>query len=207
MAGDASIRSYARLVQDGGSAIVMNSPKRPDGPAIYDGKSYSAAVHLAEDVRPFVAMAQGLRERGFSTPVILHADLDAGFLITEDLGQAGVTEGDPPRPIPARYEAATDLLAALHLKSLPDNLPVLPQVRQVRYRIPIFDTDALLVEAGLMLEWYLPDRGIKPTNNLIADFVMMWRELLQRPMEAAKTWVLRDFHSPNLIWLDDRDGI
>ena len=43
----------------------MNSPKRPDGPAIYDGKSYSAAVHLAEDVKPFVAIANGLRARGF----------------------------------------------------------------------------------------------------------------------------------------------
>ena len=54
MAGDASTRSYARLVRDDGVVILMNSPRRPDGPAIYDGKSYSAAVHLAEDVKPFV---------------------------------------------------------------------------------------------------------------------------------------------------------
>ena len=51
--------------------ILMNSPRRPDGPAIYDGKSYSAAVHLAEDVKPFVAIASGLRERGFSAPAIV----------------------------------------------------------------------------------------------------------------------------------------
>ena len=69
MAGDASTRSYARLIRDDGVVILMNSPRRPDGPAIYDGKSYSAAVHLAEDVKPFVAIANGLRERGFSAPV------------------------------------------------------------------------------------------------------------------------------------------
>ena len=46
----------------------MNSPKRPDGPAIYDGKSYSAAVHLAEDVKPFVAIANGLRDAAFRRP-------------------------------------------------------------------------------------------------------------------------------------------
>ena len=97
MAGDASIRSYARLIRDDGVFILMNSPKRPDGPAIYDGKSYSAAVHLAEDVKPFVAIAGGLRARGFSAPAIHHADLDAGFLITEDFGAAVVIEGDPPR--------------------------------------------------------------------------------------------------------------
>jgi aminoglycoside/choline kinase family phosphotransferase len=114
MAGDASIRSYARLIRDDGVFILMNSPKRPDGPAIYDGKSYSAAVHLAEDVKPFVAIANGLRGAELSAPAIHHADLDAGFLITEDFGSAVVIEGDPPAPIAERYEAATDMLAALH---------------------------------------------------------------------------------------------
>ena len=66
-------------------------------------ETYAAAVHLAEDVKPFVAIANGLRERGFSAPAIHHADLDAGFLITEDFGSEGVIEGDPP----ARSRSAT----------------------------------------------------------------------------------------------------
>jgi aminoglycoside/choline kinase family phosphotransferase len=78
---------------------------------------------------------------------------------------------------------------------------------QIDYVIPAFDTEALLVEIGLMLEWYLPDRGIEPTNNLRAEFVMMWRDLLAKPAAAAKTWVLRDYHSPNLIWLGERSDI
>src|SRR6266481_2754855 len=203
MAGDASTRSYARLIRDDGVVILMNSPRRPDGPAVYDGKSYSAAVHLAEDVKPFVAIANGLRERGFSAPVIHHADLDAGFLVTEDFGSAGFIESDPPRPITERYEAATDMLAALHCEALPEILPVAPQIT---YAIPTFDTEALLVEVGLMLEWYMPDRGAELTDNMRAEFVMMWRDLLSKPASAARTWTLRDFHSPNLIWLDERPG-
>jgi len=204
MAGDASIRSYARLIRDDGVFILMNFPKRPDGPAIYDGKSYSAAVHLAEDVKPFVAIANGLRGRGFSAPMIHHADIDAGFLVTEDFGNAGFVDGDPPGPITERYEAATDMLAALHRQSLPDRLPLVPHVD---YAIPVFDIEAWLVEIGLMLEWYLPDRGARPSDTLRTEFVAMWRELLQKPAAAAKTWVLRDFHSPNLIWLGERDDI
>jgi tRNA threonylcarbamoyl adenosine modification protein YjeE len=201
MPGDASTRSYARLVRDDGVVILMNSPRRPDGPAIYDGKSYSAAVHLAEDVKPFVAIAGGLRERGFSAPAIHHADLDAGLLITEDFGFEGFVEGDPPAPITERYEAATDMLAALHRQSLPEILPVAPQMT---YAIPTFDTDALQVEVGLMLEWYLPDRGAEPNNTLRAEFVAMWRDLLGKTAAADRTWVMRDFHSPNLIWLGER---
>ena len=204
MPGDASTRSYARLIRDDGVVILMNSPRRPDGPAIYDGKSYSAAVHLAEDVKPFVAIANGLRERGFSAPAIHHADLDSGFLITEDFGSAGFIEGDPPAPIAERYQTATDMLAALHRESLPEILPLAPQIT---YAMPTFDTDALLVETGLMLEWYLPDRGAAPSDELRAEFVTMWRDLLGKAAAAAKTWVIRDFHSPNLIWLGERTGI
>jgi N-acetylmuramate 1-kinase len=205
MAGDASIRSYARLVRDDGVFILMNSPKRPDGPAVYNGKSYSAAVHLAEDVKPFVAIDNGLRSQDLSAPIIHHADLDAGFLITEDFGTEGVIEGDPPAPIADRYEVATDMLAALHRQPLPDTLPLAPHVT---YTIPPFDTDAMLVEIGLMVEWYMPDRGAELTDDLRAQFTGMWRELLDSKLrDAAKTWVMRDFHSPNIIWLAAREGI
>jgi N-acetylmuramate 1-kinase len=204
MAGDASTRSYARLIRDDGVVILMNSPRRPDGPAIYHGKSYSAAVHLAEDVKPWVAIAAGLRTRGFSAPAVRHADLEAGFLITEDFGSEGVVEGDPPQPMPERYQTATDMLAALHREPLPEVLPLAPQLD---YAIPVFDTDALLVEAGLMPEWYLPDRGVALSDEARTEFTAMWRELLQKPTAAARTWVMRDFHSPNLIWLEPRDDI
>ena len=208
MAGDASTRSYARLVRgDERAVILMNAPRRPDGRAIYHGKSYSAAVHLAEDVRPFVAVAGGLRAQGFSAPAIHHADLDHGFLILEDLGTASFLKGDPPQPDPERYRLATDMLAVLHRKALPETLPL---TGELAYRIPVFDTEAMLVEIGLMLEWYLPDRGVDPGDAQRADFLAMWRELLTEANAGAgtsdRTWVLRDFHSPNLIWLDDRAG-
>jgi N-acetylmuramate 1-kinase len=55
-----------------------------------------------------------------------------------------------------------------------------------------------------MLDWYLPDRDAEPTENVRAEFVAMWRDLLGKLATVAKTWVLRDYHSPNLIWLDER---
>jgi tRNA threonylcarbamoyl adenosine modification protein YjeE len=204
MPGDASTRSYARLIRDGGIVILMNFPRRPDGAAIYNGSSYSAAVHLAEDVNPFVAIDEGLRAHGISAPAIHHSDLDQGFLITEDFGSEGVIEGDPPQPIAERYEAATDMLAALHGKTLPETVPL---TAQTDYAIPVFDTDAFLTEIGLMPEWYLPDRNAELSEQKRAEFFAMWRELLQKPMAASKTWVLRDYHSPNLIWLAARTGI
>jgi tRNA threonylcarbamoyl adenosine modification protein YjeE len=201
MAGDASTRSYARLAADDKSTILMNSPPRPDGPALYDGKSYSAAVHLAEDVKPFVAVASALRYQGYSAPAVYSADLDTGFLITEDLGNLSFVEGSPPQPIIERYEAAVDLLAALHTQPLPTILPIAPHVE---YQVPIFDVEAMAVEIGLMLEWYLPDHGLEPTSAIEAEFKTAWEEPLAKAAAAPRTWMLRDFHSPNLIWLENR---
>lgn len=203
MPGDASTRSYARLLRDHEIVILMNFPQRPDGAALYNGKSYSAAVHLAENVRPFVAIDEGLRAQGLSAPTIYHSDLDHGFLITEDFGSEGMIEGDPPRPIIERYEAAIDALAMLHGRMLPETLPLADQ----SYAIPVFDAEALLIEIGLMAEWYLPDRNAALSEAARAGFFAMWRELLKKPLAAPRTWIIRDYHSPNLIWLADRSGI
>src|SRR4051812_11054775 len=56
MQGDASTRSYERLTAGDKTMILMNSPPRSDGPAVRGGKPYSVTAHLAENVKPFVAL-------------------------------------------------------------------------------------------------------------------------------------------------------
>ena len=112
--GDASTRSYARLALPGRSAILMNSPRQPDGPPIRGGRPYSALVHLAEDVTPFVAVAGALRESGLSAPAIYAFDLDQGFIVLEDLGEAVFgSEVSRGRPLDELWAPAVDVLAAL----------------------------------------------------------------------------------------------
>ena len=202
--GDASTRIYERLALGDKHAILMNSPRRPDGPPVRDGKPYNAIAHLADNVMPFVAMANGLRQHGFSSPEIYHADLDQGLLILEDLGDEGIVSGEPPAPIRERYETAVDTLLALHGKRLPDVLPVAPHIE---HRIPSYDMSALLIEAELLLDWFLPRLQAPMPDSERDSFRRLWRELLQPAIEAPATWVLRDFHSPNLLWLARRKEI
>lgn len=202
--GDASTRCYERLTLQSAHYILMNSPRRPDGPVVRDGKPYSAIAHLAEDVTPFVAMALGLRERGFSAPAIFAADREAGLLALEDLGNELVVAGDPPAPIEARYEAAVDVLAELHRQRLPEVLPVEPGID---YQLPRYDMEALLIEVELLLDWYLPKLEAKISDIKRDRYLAAWREALLPAVEAQPTWVLRDFHSPNLLWLPEREGV
>jgi aminoglycoside/choline kinase family phosphotransferase len=152
---------------------------------------------------PFVAVGNALHALGLSVPAIHHTDLDEGFLICEDLGSEGVLHGRPPAPIEERYQAATDVLVALHGNVLPTELPV---DGRPNYLMPAFDTEAMLIEVSLLLDWYLPDRGAD-ASPLRYEFASMWRQLLDKALAVAPTWVIRDFHSPNLIWLAGREGI
>jgi tRNA threonylcarbamoyl adenosine modification protein YjeE len=203
--GDASTRVYERLRLGEKRVILMNAPRQPDGPPVRDGLPYSAIAHLAEDVTPFVAMANGLCARGFSAPAIVHADLKQGLLLIEDLGDGRVVEGDPPRPIRERYEAAVEVLAALHGQDLPPSLPVATGAHD--YRLPPYDLHAFLIETELLLDWYLPRFDVAVGAQTRADFANLWRAALQAALAAAPTWVLRDYHSPNLLWLPERAGI
>jgi tRNA threonylcarbamoyl adenosine modification protein YjeE len=202
--GDASTRSYERLTRGSETAILMNAPRRPDGPALRDGKPYSAIAHLAESVTPFIAMARGLTERGFSAPRIFAADREAGLLVLEDLGSEPVVSGDPPAPLEERYAAAVDVLAALHHMELPELLPVEPGLD---YRLPGYDLDALLVELELLIDWYLPKLNTALSNAGRETFFALWRNALAAIEQAPVTWVLRDFHSPNLLWLAEPEGV
>ena len=94
--GDASTRAYERIAHEGRKLVLMNAPRRPDGPPVRGGLPYSAIAHLAEDVKPFVAMARALRDRGLSAPQVHAANLNEGLLLLEDLGSEAVVAGDPP---------------------------------------------------------------------------------------------------------------
>ncbi|GGE32712.1 bifunctional tRNA (adenosine(37)-N6)-threonylcarbamoyltransferase complex ATPase subunit type 1 TsaE/phosphotransferase [Agaricicola taiwanensis] len=201
--GDASSRRYERLTLDRRTAILMDSPARPDGPPIRDGKPYSRLAHIAEDVRPFIALSHGLGTRGFTVPDVMAADVERGLLLLGDLGTTPVLrEG---RPDMLRYAAAVDLLVALHGKVLPHEIIVSDSFS---YTLPDYDLDAMLVEAELLVDWYIPFQTGETLDPDERDtFRDLWGAVLRDVAGRDGTWVLRDFHSPNLMWLEEQHGI
>src|SRR4051812_39093696 len=202
--GDASTRAYERLTHQGRKLILMNAPRRLDGPPVRGGLPYSAIAHLAEDVKPFVGVARALRGRRVGAPRVNAADLNEGLVLLEDLGSECVVDGDPPGPIEERYAAAVDVLVELHRQPVLGTLPVAPGLD---HRLPPYDIDAFLIEAELLLDWYLPHRGATVSAAGRSEFTAVWREALSHAYDAPPTWVLRDYHSPNLLWLPEREGL
>lgn len=204
--GDASTRAYARLRRDGEMAILMDSPPQPDGPPVKDGKPYSQLVHLAEDVRPFVAVAVALRQAGLSVPEIIAHDQTHGFLIISDLGNRVFSgeEGKNP-PLYELYRAAVDVLA--HLKGCAP-AEALPLPGGGSHVVPSFDGQVFETEAGLLIDWYYPAvHGVDAVQDVREAFLSAFRALYDTIAGQDESWLLRDYHSPNLLWLPEREGI
>lgn len=202
--GDASPRRYARLTKaDGTRALLVDSPRRPDGPPIRNGKSYSAIAHLAEDVTAFVAIADALRSAGVSTPEILAEDLDQGLLIIEDFGDTvfgpEVQRGADQKSLWLR---ATDTLIALQAAPPPRRMDLSDGTT---FTLPEADEGVLEIETQLLLDWYWPALYGSPAPETARnEFTDEWRHIFARILKQPRTWLLRDYHSPNLIALDDR---
>ncbi|MDH7797378.1 MULTISPECIES: tRNA (adenosine(37)-N6)-threonylcarbamoyltransferase complex ATPase subunit type 1 TsaE [unclassified Beijerinckia] len=204
MQGDASTRAYERLVKpDGSRAVLMISPPRPDGPPVRFGKPYSAIARLAEDIVPFIAMAKALSEQGLSAPQIYASDMENGLAIIEDLGTEPLFGVDGPDA--ERYAEAVRALAHLHRGELPREVPA-DDSRM--HRIPPYDLDAMLIEVELLTEWYAAHVAkVNLASGARAMFVNLWKGTLREIVTSPTTWMLRDYHSPNLLWLEGRSGI
>lgn len=205
LSGDASARSYETIKQAGRTpAILMNSPPLVLGPPVRGGRAYAEIAHTSRTVAAFAAIDRLLKGAGFAVPEIHAQNLDRGFLIIENLGSGTFLKPDGS-PVPARYETAAELLAEMHRKRWPGEAEAAPGVVHV---IPPFDRQAMLIEAELLLDWYLPAiAGRQASAGERDGFTEAWNDALDRLAGTETSLVLRDYHSPNLIWRSRKRGL
>lgn len=203
--GDASARGYETIATgEEPPFILMNSPYNPGGPVLRDGKTYMQIAHLSQSVTAFVALDGLLASRGFTVPKIAAQDLENGFLILENLGSEGVLDAQGA-PILERYEATVRLLASLHQHSWSKdiNLGV-----GISHHIHDFDRDAMMIEVELLSDWYVPrisGAALGPTQK--AEYLAAWDEVFSQLNNTEQSLLLRDVHSPNILWRENETGI
>ncbi len=177
LAGDASFRRYFRVVHGDRSAVLMDAPPQH------------------EDVRPFVAVAEWLAEKGLTAPEILARDFDQGLLLLGDFGDWRLREyldSDPSREREL-YELATDVLVHLHRH---EPMPGLPS----------HGLDQWLEELKLFTEWYCPAVGLSVD---IDAYRAAWAKVLEPVSNdgLAPVTVLRDYHAENVMLVKGREGV
>jgi aminoglycoside/choline kinase family phosphotransferase len=215
LAGDASTRSYERLIRlDGSCLVFMDQPAvlespvcPPDAtPAERLALGYNASARLAAgSIAAFVATADYLRARGLSAPRVEAYDIEAGLAVIEDLGDGLfanlIASGEPETPL---YEAAVDVQIRLH-EAPP---PALLEAQGATWPLLTYDTLALKVATDTFLEWWPKLMDMAPFGReALSEWDELWAPVWVRGEAGASVFTHRDFHAQNLLWLPGRQGI
>lgn len=189
IAGDASGRRFARLGAPPETAILM------DWPPVAAPDSYTRHVRLATDIETYRAVSEWLQKACIPVPEILAADAKSGFMLLEDLGDARadnlIRDGHPD--IDALYLEAVETLLHLHAQPAPPPLAA-------------YTPDVLLHEVDAFVAWYLPACGITLAPDAHENWQNIWTTLAHEISRPPPVAMLRDYHSPNLLWRRDRQG-
>ena len=204
--GDASARRYERVAGKAATLLLMDMPSRPDGPVVKNGKPYSAIAHLAEGISAVVGINDYLFNLDYSVPRIYAADVKLGLALIEPLGDKvfsrmmarGEDMGEP-------MKAAVDVLADIAAREWPSTVPVRGGTE---HHIAPYDLEAMLIEVDLLPSWFWPlQKKSAPSDDVKAEFSTIWQTLLTSIDTHKPVWTLRDYHSPNLLWLPERKGL
>ncbi|EJF85133.1 bifunctional tRNA (adenosine(37)-N6)-threonylcarbamoyltransferase complex ATPase subunit type 1 TsaE/phosphotransferase [Candidatus Bartonella washoeensis] len=200
LANDASTRTYELLDDGYHQEILMDSPtmqmEQNTDP------SYATMANLAKEIYQFVGISQLILDNGFSAPHIFVEDFENGFLILEDFGREGLLD-QSGNPIEERYIACSELLAAFHQKSWPSE----KQFATFLLQIPSYDCQILQSELSLLLDWYFPFQTQKTLDQQKRKaFFTCWKPYLDNLVKGENTFVMRDYHSPNILWRAHKKG-
>lgn len=204
--GDASARRYEMLTLPDGPVLLMDMPERPDGPIIRNNKPYSRIAHLAEGITAVIAINNQLLSCGYSVPKTLAHDLARGLALIEYLpgevyGRMVQAQADMREPM----RAATEVLADMALRDWPEDPAAAPGII---HHVHPYDREALLIEVDLLPSWYWRHRLAHDIPAAAAEeFAALWTEALASLEGDRRIWTIRDFHSPNLLWLPERRGL
>ena len=178
--GDASFRGYHRLTVGDKQFIVMDAP--PD----------------KESVKEFIAVDK-LMVAVVHVPTIFAVDETQGFVVLEDLGDIdfadviGKNDSDT-----ARYyqQAMQTILAIQQLDT-----------KAAQAVIANYDEALLRREMGLFTEWFLPYIGVEMNEDIQQLWEDVQAEIIKQVTAQPQVVVHRDFHSRNLMILENSDEL
>lgn len=174
---DASFRNYWRLYGAGRPLLVMNAPP----------------AH--ENVRPWVDVSLRLRDAGLHAPEVLNADVEQGFLLIEDLGNALYLPALGQKTVDGLYGHALGALEQMHRRVAVQGLPT-------------YDATRLQAELDLFPTWFVErhlGRSMGPAEQ--ERWQQLCVKLIGSALEQPQTFVHRDYHSRNLLITDQTPGI
>ncbi len=175
LSGDASFRRYFRVSADGKQYVVMDAPP------------------TKESCVAFVAISETFRALGLCTPKIYAQDIEQGFLLLSDFGDQLYLDE-------LNNSTATDLYHRAF-----DSLLLIQSCAGINtYELPSFNAAHYRDEMSWFKNWYVEAQlGLQFTAKEAELFEALSEQVISNLLSQPVVCVHRDFHSRNLMLLDD----
>lgn len=170
---DASFRRYFRVTLPDQKLIVMDAP--PD----------------KENIGQFIHVAELLRLSQVKVPTIYHKNLVEGFLVLEDFGTQAFLDKLNAESATELYQSALDSLLKLQTST----------VFADKTLLPLYDEALLFRELDIFKDWFINQSMGMEIPVALWDKVC--KVLVSSALEQPVTCVHRDYHSRNLMVLDN----
>ena len=142
-----------------------------------------------EDCGPFVHIDEFFDQHGVRVPHILAKDLDNGFLLLEDFGDVVLSTLLNDQTVDAHY--AQSFKQLIQLQSIDGS-----------NHLPVYSYEKLVSEMELLTDWLLPSLNIQPSQDQAALIKRTFSILANAAVAQPQVIVHRDFHSRNLMIID-----
>lgn len=143
-----------------------------------------------ENSQPFVDVTRQLLQNRITVPEIYHASLQQGFFVLQDFGDQLLLNALNTESADELYAIAFDSLAKIQTIDA--------------HGLPPYDSELLQREMGLFTDWYLvKHKNISIDATTQATLSSTYALLENNALEQPQVFVHRDYHSRNLMLLDD----
>ncbi|MDQ9021748.1 aminoglycoside phosphotransferase family protein [Acinetobacter sichuanensis] len=147
-----------------------------------------------EDCVPFVSIDEFFDQHGVRVPHIVAKDLEQGFLLLEDFGDVLLSTLLNDQTVDEYYAQSFKQLVQL-------------QTIQGEGHFPAYAYEKLISEMELLTDWLLPSLKIQPTTEESALIKRTFAILANAALAQPQVIVHRDFHSRNLMKLDNETDL
>ena len=147
-----------------------------------------------EDCVPFVSIDEFFDGHGVRVPHIVAKDLTQGLLLLEDFGDVVLSTLLNDETVDQYYAQSFKQLIELQQIDGKDHLPA-------------YSYEKLMAEMRLLTEWMLPSLNIQPTEQQLETIEQAFDFLAIEATQQPQVIVHRDFHSRNLMKIDNEQEL
>ncbi|MDD5275014.1 MAG: phosphotransferase [Methylovulum sp.] len=143
-----------------------------------------------ENLEPFIRVAGLMAQAGINVPTVFQQNIDDGFLLLEDFGNRSFLDQLNSDTANTLYQSALDSLFKLQTQTPLKNNP-----------LPRYDEALLERELAIFDDWFL--NGLLDIDIPETLWARVKSELIASALAQPLTCVHRDYHSRNLMVLDN----